>query len=51
MVNSSKHKTTAFEIQTRDECTPSQLKGPHIWLYLFKVAQCTKNNKYHFLPL
>ena len=52
MANSSKHKTTAFEIQTRDECSsPSpQLKGPHLWLYLFKVAQCTKN-KCPFLPL
>ena len=51
MANSSKHKTTAFEIQTRDECSsPSpQLKGPHLWLYLFKVAQCTKN-KCPFLP-
>ena len=51
MVNSSKHKTTAFEIQARDKHTvaPSpptpQLRGPHLWLYLFKVAQCTKNNK------
>ena len=50
--DSSKHKTTKIEIQARDDCTPPpppwlQLRGSNLWLYLFKVAQCTKNNKCH----
>ena len=48
MAHSSKHKSTAFEIQTRYECSPPP-PPPTQWAsymaVLFKVAQRTKNNK------